>query len=123
MGEEPNIVFIRVWVRSLALLGGFRIQHRLNLWLRDVARNWRCCGHGIGQQLQLRFDYFWELLRVAVGALKRTKSSLYKGKSLKKCQGEIISDIKNLPRTCLNRSLLDFPSVFAYFSFLLSFHA
>lgn len=45
----------------------------------------------------------------------------HKEKFLFKYQREIISDIKNLFRACLNMSLLEFPSVFAYFFFCFLF--
>ena len=46
---------IRLWVRSLALLRGLRIRCCHELWA-DMAWTWRCCGWGVGQWLQLRFD-------------------------------------------------------------------
>ena len=34
------------WVKDLALPGAV-------VWVTDAAQIWRCCGHGIGWQLQL----------------------------------------------------------------------
>ena len=48
---------MRLWVQSLALLSGLRIQH--------------CCGCGIGQQLHLWFDLAWEHPYAVGVALKR----------------------------------------------------
>ena len=45
---------VRLRVRSLTLLSGLRIWHCHELW--DVARIWRCCGYGVGRQLQLQLD-------------------------------------------------------------------
>ena len=42
-------------VQSLALLSGLKIQRCPEV--EDVAWIWRCCGRGVGWQLQLRFDH------------------------------------------------------------------
>ena len=51
-----QLVSMRMWVRSLALLGGLRIQHCHELWCRLHTQLWvHCCDYGVGQQLQLQF--------------------------------------------------------------------
>ena len=65
---------MRMWVQSLALLSGLRIQHRHELQCRSQSRlesqhSWGC---GIGQQLQLQ-PLAWELPYATCVALKRQK--------------------------------------------------
>ena len=43
---------LRLWVRSLALLSGLRIQCCQELWCRitNVAQIWHCCGYDVSQR-------------------------------------------------------------------------
>ena len=53
------LVFMRMQVRSLALLSGLRIQCYCELCVlqvTDMAQIWCCCGCAVGWQLQLWFD-------------------------------------------------------------------
>ena len=62
---------MRLWVRSLALLGGLRIRRCRELGCRvtDAAQIWRGCGCGVGRRLQLQLDPY-----AAGVALKRQKT-------------------------------------------------
>ena len=43
---------MRLWVRSLALLSGLRIQHCCELWCRSqMTQILHCCDRGVGWQL------------------------------------------------------------------------
>jgi len=58
-GLWTRLVSMRLWVGSLALLSGLRIQHCHELWYRSQIP-WLgipcCCGCGVGHQPQLQFD-------------------------------------------------------------------
>ena len=45
-GEEPNIISVRIWVGSLALLRGLRIQHCRELW--HSSQMWLKSGVAVG---------------------------------------------------------------------------
>ena len=55
VGEEPDIVSMRFWVRFLASFSELRIQSCLELWCSSQMRLggwiWHCCGCGVGRQL------------------------------------------------------------------------
>ena len=76
---------MRLRVRSLALLSGLRIWCCRELWCRS--QTWlgspSCCGSGVGQQLQLRFDpwpgnlhVLWEQLKKWQKDQKKKKKNL-----------------------------------------------
>ena len=56
--KRIRLVSMMVWVRSLALISGLRIQCCCELWCSSQMRlgSGVECGCGVGQQLQLQFD-------------------------------------------------------------------
>ena len=56
--DPASIVYVRLWLRSLALLSELRIQCCLKLWRRSQMwlRSGVTCGCGVAWQLQLQFD-------------------------------------------------------------------
>ena len=55
--KQIRLATMRLWVRSLTLLSGLRIQCCHELWPKShVAQNWCCYGYSVGQQLYLQFD-------------------------------------------------------------------
>ena len=60
MAQWKQIQLGTMWlrVRSLASLGGLRIQHCRELWCMSQMQlgSWVCCGCGIGWQLSVGLD-------------------------------------------------------------------
>ena len=82
--KHIQLVSMRMWVQSLALLSGLRIKDQVLLWavvyITDVAWIPRGCGCGVGRQLQLIWSLVWYFMCHGCGPKNQKKKKKRKGK-------------------------------------------